>query len=129
MSSTLLPGSPTTTLWKAIGGERSCQSFMLGALSLDVHQRSVVACALLTGEDGASRHVVRTFGTMTGDLFALNDWLNGLGIEQVAMESTGVDRRRPASTGDRSSICWKRITRSSWSMHSTAKRSLDARRM
>jgi len=57
---------------------------------LDVHQRSVVACALLTGEDGCTRREVRTFGAMTGDLLALNYWLNGLGIAQVAMESTGV---------------------------------------
>jgi transposase len=33
---------------------------------------------------------VRTFGTMTADLLALNDWLNGQQVEQVAMESTGV---------------------------------------
>jgi transposase len=57
---------------------------------LDVHQRSVVACALLTGEEGSTRREVRPFGAMTGDLVALNDWLNGLGIAPVAMESTGV---------------------------------------
>lgn len=57
---------------------------------LDVHQKTVVACVLLTASDGAVRREVRTFGTMTADLLALNDWLNGLGVEQVAMESTGV---------------------------------------
>jgi transposase len=57
---------------------------------LDVHQRSVVACALLSGPEGSIRREVRTFGAMTADLLALNDWLNGLGVEQVAMESTGV---------------------------------------
>jgi transposase len=57
---------------------------------LDVHQQTVVACVLLTAPDGAVRREVRTFGTMTSDLLALNDWLNALGVEQVAMESTGV---------------------------------------
>src|SRR5262249_46108191 len=33
---------------------------------------------------------VRSFGTMTADLLALNDWLNLLRVEQVALESTGV---------------------------------------
>jgi transposase len=57
---------------------------------LDVHQKSVVACVLLTAADGQVRREVRTFGTMTADLLALNDWLNALGAEQVALESTGV---------------------------------------
>jgi transposase len=45
---------------------------------------------MLTGPEGSVQRHVRTFGTMTADLLALNDWLNGLGIEEVAMESTGV---------------------------------------
>jgi transposase len=57
---------------------------------LDVHQKSVVACVLLTAEDGTVQRMVRTFGTMTAELLALNDWLNALAIEEVAMESTGV---------------------------------------
>jgi transposase len=57
---------------------------------LDVHQKSVVACVLLTAEDGTVQREVRTCGTMTVDLLALNDWLNAHQVEQVAMESTGV---------------------------------------
>ena len=57
---------------------------------LDVHQKSVVACVLVTAEDGAVQRQVRTFGTRTADLLALNDWLNAQQVEQVAMESTGV---------------------------------------
>ena len=57
---------------------------------LDVHQKSVVACVLLTAEDGSVQRQVRTFATMTADLLALNDWLNAQQVEQVAMESTGV---------------------------------------
>jgi len=33
---------------------------------------------------------VRTFGTFTTDLESLGDWLVSLGIESVAMESTGI---------------------------------------
>jgi transposase len=57
---------------------------------LDVHKRTVVACVRLTTTEGAVAQEVRTFGTMTADLLALSDWLAGFGIEQVAMESTGV---------------------------------------
>jgi len=57
---------------------------------LDVHQKSVVACVLVTAEDGTVQRQVRTFGTMTADLLALNDWLSAQQVEQVAMESTGV---------------------------------------
>jgi transposase len=57
---------------------------------LDVHQKSVVACVLLSAEDGQTQREVRTFGTMTADLLALNDWLNTLAVKQVALESTGI---------------------------------------
>jgi transposase len=57
---------------------------------LDVHHTTVVACVLLTEPTGRVQREVRTFGTMTADLLALNDWLNALGVEQVALESTGV---------------------------------------
>ena len=36
------------------------------------------------------QHEVRTFGTTTGDLLALADWLTAHGCTHVAMESTGV---------------------------------------
>jgi transposase len=57
---------------------------------LDIHQKTVVACVLLTAPDGTSQRLVRTVGTMTADLLALGDWLNFYGVTQVAMESTGV---------------------------------------
>ena len=57
---------------------------------LDVHKRTVVACVRRTTTEGAVAQEVRTFGAMTADLLALADWLAGFGIEQVAMESTGV---------------------------------------
>jgi transposase len=57
---------------------------------LDVHQKTVVACVLLTEADGHVTKQVRTFGAMTPDLLALNDWLTALAVEQVALESTGI---------------------------------------
>jgi len=57
---------------------------------LDVHQKTVVACVLLTPASGQVAREVRVFGTMSVDLLALNEWLNGLGVRQVARESTGV---------------------------------------
>ena len=57
---------------------------------LDVHKKSVVACVLLTREDGTVQRQVRSFGTMTVDLLALADWLTAAGVTHVALESTGV---------------------------------------
>jgi transposase len=57
---------------------------------LDVHKKTVVACVLITAPDGQVTKAVRTYATMTADLLALGDWLRGLGVTQVAIESTGV---------------------------------------
>ena len=40
---------------------------------LDIHQRRVVACVLLTAPDGTVHRHTRTFGTMTADLLAVDD--------------------------------------------------------
>lgn len=52
---------------------------------LDVHKRTVTACAI-TPEGRETR----TFGTTTGELLQLADWLVARGVTHVAMESTGV---------------------------------------
>ena len=57
---------------------------------LDVHKETVAACAIWVDSAGALKKEIRTFGTMTPDLLALSDWLGGLGVTHVAMESTGV---------------------------------------
>jgi len=57
---------------------------------LDVPKRTVVACVRLTTAEGDVPQEVRTFGAMTADPLALGDWLAGYGVEQVAMEGTGV---------------------------------------
>jgi transposase len=57
---------------------------------LDVHKRTVAACLIVPGMDGAPQKEIRTFGTMTEDLLELTDWLATAGCTHVAMESTGV---------------------------------------
>ncbi len=52
---------------------------------LDIHKKSVVACAITPGGKET-----RTFTTMTRDLLELKKWLLALGVTHVAMESTGV---------------------------------------
>jgi transposase len=56
---------------------------------LDVHQRTVVACAR-TVEDGKLTEEVRTFETTTTGLLELSAWLETLECTHVAMEATGV---------------------------------------
>jgi transposase len=55
----------------------------------DVHQKTVVVCARWL-DQGRKRQETRTFGTTTGELLKLGDWLAGLGITHLAIESTGV---------------------------------------
>jgi transposase len=57
---------------------------------LDVHKMTVAACVVVPGPGGVAGKQVRTFGTMTGDLLALGDWLGAQGVTHVALESTGV---------------------------------------
>ena len=57
---------------------------------LDVHKKTVVSCALLSRADGQVQSHCRSFGTTTPQILALADWLKGLGVTHVVMESTGV---------------------------------------
>jgi transposase len=57
---------------------------------LDVHSKTVVVCRRIIGPDGKLDKQVRTFGTTTGELLALAQWLAEAGVTHVAMESTGV---------------------------------------
>lgn len=56
---------------------------------LDVHKDTVTACLRRREADGAVAKTLQTFGTTTGELLALLDWLVGAGCTHVAMESTG----------------------------------------
>jgi transposase len=53
---------------------------------LDVHQQTVVA----TIDGRGIRKATQTFGTFTGELGRMRDWLKTNGITHVAMESTGI---------------------------------------
>ena len=57
---------------------------------LDVHKQTVVACRVVRAVSGKRVSEVRTFGTMTGDILALAEWLEMAEVTHVAMESTGV---------------------------------------
>jgi transposase len=57
---------------------------------LDVHKKTVAVCIRVPDPDGTRRQHVRTFGTMTADLLALQEWLQAHQVTHVAMESTGV---------------------------------------
>lgn len=57
---------------------------------LDVHQATVVATVRIPDETGGRQVVTETFGTTTGALVTLRDWLQAYGVTHVAMESTGV---------------------------------------
>ena len=51
-------------------------------------------CACGADRPGAVR-LIESFGTTVPDLLALHDWLAGLGVTHVAMESTGVYWKSP----------------------------------
>lgn len=57
---------------------------------LDVHQKTVVACVMITQPNGKVDKSTRTFATTTAALLTLADWLASLQVSHVAMESTGV---------------------------------------
>ncbi len=57
---------------------------------LDVHKVSVAACVRVPGPGGTRVQEVQTFGSTTGELLALRDWLTQHGVTHVALESTSV---------------------------------------
>lgn len=58
--------------------------------ALDVHKAQVTACVRVPDRQGERSELCAEFSTMTPDLLALRDWLQGLGVTHVAMEATGV---------------------------------------
>ena len=57
---------------------------------LDVHKDVVVACMLIGTPERRARKEIRRYGTTTGQLEELRDWLQQVGCTHVGMESTGV---------------------------------------
>jgi transposase len=57
---------------------------------LDVHRKSIACAVRCRQPSGKLLSQVRSCGTMTRDLRALADYLQGLGVTHVALEATGV---------------------------------------
>jgi len=57
---------------------------------LDVHKKSIQVCVRVMDDDGSVNQRTQRFGTMTGDLLRLRDWLSEWKVTHVTMESTGV---------------------------------------
>src|SRR5919201_5586115 len=57
--------------------------------ALDVHKASVTACVRVWRGGELEEHLAE-FQTTVHGLLALRDWLEALGVKQVAMEATGV---------------------------------------
>jgi transposase len=57
--------------------------------ALDVHKATVMACVRVWTGRTLEEHVAEFVTTVQG-LLALRDWLEALGVKQVAMEATGV---------------------------------------
>ena len=57
--------------------------------ALDVHKASVTACVRIWRGRELEEQVAE-FATTVHGLLALRDWLEALGVRQVAMEATGV---------------------------------------
>ena len=57
---------------------------------VDVHKKEVVVCSKVRNAAGQVEMQKRRFATMTADVLGMLDWLKGLGVTHVVMESTGV---------------------------------------
>src|SRR5256714_675092 len=57
---------------------------------LDVHKRSVTACASTPDAKGQRHKERESFSTMAADVLRLRQWLKARNVTHVAMESTGV---------------------------------------
>jgi transposase len=57
---------------------------------LDVHKKRILACVRVIGKGRSVDRQVKTFGTTTGELIGLSDWLRAHAVSHVAMESTGI---------------------------------------
>ncbi len=58
--------------------------------ALDVHKAQVTACVRVPDAEGAREPQLAEFSRTVTGLVALRDWLEALGVKQVAMEATGV---------------------------------------
>jgi transposase len=71
-------------------GEVGMRRLIDRCAGIDVGQALLMVCVRIIAEAGEPAEHIREFGTTTPDLLGLRDWLAGLGVTHVAMESTGV---------------------------------------
>ena len=64
---------------------RSAKVWKLSIGVADVHKEVIVACLVNGGEQE-----LREFGTTTGEIKSMANWLTESGCEMIAMESAGV---------------------------------------
>src|SRR5258708_6811643 len=57
---------------------------------IDVHKKMLIVCRIRPDGKGGWQQETRQFGTTTGALLELADWLQTGEVTHVAMESTGV---------------------------------------
>jgi transposase len=62
----------------------------LRCAGIDVHKRTAVVTVGWVDDQGQRQQQTRTYGTMSGDIERLRQWLVERGVTHVAMESTGV---------------------------------------
>ena len=73
-------------------------------IGLDVHQNTIVACAIIEEADSTVKLERRTFGAFKRDRRALADWCAELRPEVVVMESTGIYWKSPYAALERRGI-------------------------
>src|SRR5258708_28577846 len=69
--------------------ETSMETLIERCAGLDVHKDTVVACVRTPGPKGERQVELREFGTKTGELLELREWLGERGGALVGMEATG----------------------------------------
>jgi hypothetical protein len=72
-------------------GETPMDVMFQRCAGIAVHKRMLVVCRRLVDAEGHRLAQTRTFGTTTGDLLRLSDWLAEGECTHVGIESTGDD--------------------------------------
>ena len=71
------------------------RTVMERSAALDVHKASVTACVRVPAKGGGREQHIEEFAATVRGLLALRDWLDAFGVEQVAMEASGVYWKLP----------------------------------
>lgn len=66
------------------------EAMLTHCAGLDVHQQNITVCVLTGPLDQVPEKEIRSFPTMTKDLFEMLRWLEEKEVTHIAMESTGI---------------------------------------